>query len=67
MTSEVKQFEDWIETLEIEVIQGEYGYEVGEFNVTPANWRPLFEEGLSPLDAFKRALNAHCEARKAGA
>jgi hypothetical protein len=59
------QFEDWIETLETEVIQEEYGYEPGEFNVTPENWRPLFLEGLSPLDAFKRALNTHCEARKA--
>jgi hypothetical protein len=59
------EFEQWISALEEDVIQGEYGYEPGEFNVTPMNWFSLFAEGLSPLDAFKRALDAHCEARKA--
>jgi hypothetical protein len=61
------EFDQWISALEVDVIQGEYGYEPGEFNVTPALWRASFDARLSPLDAFKRALDAHCEARKAGA
>lgn len=56
-------FEQWIEVLDTDVIQGEYGYERGEFTVFPDHWRPMFDEGLSPPDAFKRALNAFAEDR----
>lgn len=52
-------FDQWIETLDEEVIQGEYGYERGEFTVYPDHWRGMFDEGLTPLQAFKRALDAH--------
>ena len=52
-------FDAWIAELNEDVIQGEYGYEAGEFSVFPEHWRPLFDEGLSPGDAFKRALKAH--------
>lgn len=58
------KFDDWIEDLESRVIQGEYGYEEGEFTVYPDHWRPLFEEGLSPDQAFRRALDAFSETRK---
>lgn len=57
------EFSSWIAALDEDVIQEEYGYEPGEFNVIPELWRPLFDDGLTPSQAFKRALNAHCEAR----
>jgi len=56
-------FEKWIDALDNEVIQGEFGYERGEFTVYPDHWRPLFDEGLTPLAAFERALAAHKEDR----
>lgn len=62
MTAEREElFDDWIETLEIDVIQEEYGYEPGEFAVFPTLWRPLFDRGLTPAEAFKAALEAHRE------
>lgn len=54
-----ERFSAWVDTLDVEVIQNEYGYERGEFNVTPALWYPLYAEGLTPMEAFKRALNSH--------
>lgn len=51
-------FEVWVRQLDEDVIQGEYGYEPGEFTVFAEHWRPLYSEGLSPLAAFKRALAA---------
>jgi hypothetical protein len=57
------KFDAWIETLEVDVIQGEYGYERGEFSVFPELWWPLYERGLSPSQAFAHALEAHREAR----
>lgn len=54
-------FDEWICELDEDVIQGEYGYERGEFSVFPEMWRPLFDEGLTPAAAFKRALDAHRE------
>ncbi|MCG5241359.1 hypothetical protein ACIU1J_27470 [Azospirillum doebereinerae] len=59
-------FVAWIRALEDDVIQGEFGYEPGEFNVHPENWRPLYDKGLTPKQAFERALAAHEEARKEG-
>lgn len=53
------KFDRWVEQLTVDVIEGEFGYEPGEFNVTPSNWYPLYKEGLTPLEAFKRALAAH--------
>lgn len=56
-----EQFDEWIRTLDEDVIQGEYGYEKGEFTVSPESWRPLFDRGLTPAQAFQRALEAHRE------
>lgn len=58
-------FEDWIEALDVDVIQGEFGYEEGEFAVYPELWRPSYRRGLTPLQAFQSALDAHTAAREA--
>ncbi len=58
LTSE-EIFDEWIRALDEDVIQAEYGYEDGEFTVYPEHWRPMFNEGLTPEAAFKRALSAH--------
>ena len=60
---EDEKFREWIRALDEDVIQAEYGYERGEFNVTPALWHPLYAEGLTPASAFKRALDAHASER----
>lgn len=52
-------FDAWVRELDEDVVQGEYGYERGEFAVYPDAWRHMFEEGLSPAAAFRRALDAH--------
>jgi hypothetical protein len=52
------KFDEWIRELDEDVIQGDYGYEDGEFTVYPALWRPLFRRGLTPKEAFMRALDA---------
>ena len=57
------RYEAWLTELEEGVIQQEYGYEPGEFEVFPSLWLPLYVEGLSPQAAFKRALKAHGEGR----
>lgn len=58
------KFRDWCDTLEVDVIQGEFGYEPGEFTVFRDDWRPLFEEGLTPRQAWQRAMDAHKAARE---
>lgn len=65
MTVTLKQFDEWIRELDEEVIQGEFGYEDGEFDVFPDMWRALYEEGLTPQQAFRRALNAHKSSQEA--
>jgi hypothetical protein len=57
-------FDVWIEALDEDVIQGEYGYEPGEFTVYLEHWRPMWREGLTPQQAFQRALDAHAAARR---
>lgn len=57
-------FDAWIEDLDETVIQGEYGYEDGEFTVYPEHWKPMWREGLTPRAAFVRALDAHGAARR---
>ena len=56
------KFDAWIDELDETIIQGEYGYEPGEFTVYPSHWRPLYEEGLTPAQAFRRALDAYRDA-----
>lgn len=62
MTDE-SPFDLWIDTLEIDVIQFEFGYEPGEFTVYPEHWRALFDEGLTPRAAWQRALDGFSTAR----
>lgn len=57
-------FEDWITALNLDVVQDEYGYEEGEFTVYPDEWHPLWLEGLTPQQAFRRALDAFAEERE---
>ena len=57
-------FDRWMRELNEDVIQGEYGYEEGEFTAYPELWRPLYDEGLTPAAAFKRALDAYGQARE---
>ena len=56
-------FREWMDTLNEDVIQGEYGYERGEFTAFPDLWHPLYVEGLTPAQAFKRALDLFAEDR----
>jgi hypothetical protein len=51
-------FDAWMDTLNEDVIQGEYGYEEGEFTAYRELWHPLYAEGLTPAEAFRRALDA---------
>lgn len=57
------KFDRWIQILTEDVIEGEFGYEPGEFTVYREHWRPLFREGLTPRQAWQRALDAFAEAR----
>ena len=59
-----RKFNDWIDDLRENVVEGEYGYEPGEFTVYPEHWRSMFREGLTPSQAFRRALDGFAEARK---
>lgn len=52
------QFREWILKLDEEVIQGEFGFEPGEYSVYTEHWYPLFREGLTPREAWQRALDA---------
>ena len=60
----VGDFDEWIRQLDEDVIQGEFGYEPGEFTVYTTHWRPLFDEGISPREAWQRALDGHRNARQ---
>jgi hypothetical protein len=57
-------FELWLDTLRQDVIEDEYGYEPGEFTVYPEHWRALFDEHLTPRQAFDRALSAFARDRE---
>lgn len=56
-------FDEWITALVEDVIQGEFGYEPGEFALYPVLWRTLFDEGLRPGEAWQKALNVSANAR----
>lgn len=58
-----EKFDEWIRVLDEEVIQEEFGYERGEFNVYPEGWLHLFKEGLTPRQAWQRAMDANKAAR----
>ncbi len=59
-----EKFRAWIRTLDEDVIQGEYGYEPGEFTVYAAHWHEHYLQGLTPEQSFKRALDAFAEDRR---
>lgn len=54
----------WLRDLEERVIQGEHGYEPGEFGVYPESWAQMYEDGLTPDAAWRRAMEAHAQARR---
>lgn len=56
-------FDRWIWELDEDVIQGEFGYEPGEFTVYTSHWRQLYDEGWTPAQAWQRALDGHRNAR----
>jgi hypothetical protein len=57
-------YRDWLDELETKVIQDEFGYEPGEFTVYTTHWSPLYEEGLTPRQAWQRALDGYAQVRK---
>jgi hypothetical protein len=57
-----KKFDEWIRQLDEDVIQGEFGY--GEFTVYTSHWKPLYDEGLTPRQAWQRALDGHANKRR---
>ena len=54
----------WLNELEEDVIQNEFGYEPGEFTVYTTHWSMLYEEGLAPRQAWQRALDGFAQQRK---
>lgn len=58
------KFDEWIRILDEDVIQGDYGFERGEFTVYPELWRPMFREGLTPAQAYHRALDDYNQAER---
>lgn len=57
------KFRAWLQEPEEKVIQGEYGYEPGEFTVYAQAWHPHYLEGLTPAQSFRRALDAFADDR----
>jgi hypothetical protein len=57
------EFDAWLRELEEDVIQDEFSYEPGEFTVYSTHWSPLYEEGLTPRQAWQRALDGYAQAR----
>jgi len=51
-----RDFDTWIEELRVDVIEREFGYVPGEFGICPEDWRQLFRDGLTPYEAFRRAM-----------
>lgn len=58
------KYDAWLRELEEDVIQDEYGYEPGEFTVYTSHWRPLYDEGLTPQQAWRRALDGFAHERR---
>lgn len=61
---DLQKFDDWIDTLRTEVIQEEYGFEEGEFEVAPELWYYMYKKGLTPAQAFRLALDARAEVQR---
>jgi hypothetical protein len=58
-----QDFDDWLDELQT-VVLPDFGFEEGEFTVYPDLWRGLYDQKLTPREAFQRALDAHGEARR---
>ena len=58
------KFDEWIRILDEDVIQGEFGYEPGEFTVYTSHWRELYDQGLTPHAAWQRALDGYANTRR---
>jgi hypothetical protein len=56
-------YEAWLTELDEDVIQGEFGYEPGEFTVYSSHWRELYDQGLTPREAWQRAIDGYANAR----
>lgn len=59
-----EKYSTWLEELEHEVIEKEFGYERGEFTVYASHWRELYDQGLTPRQAWQHALDGHANERK---
>lgn len=59
-----ERFREWMDDLNEKVIQEEFGYEEGEFDAFPELWEPLYLEGLSPREAWMRALDSFAASRE---
>lgn len=58
-----KAYRAWLDILNEDVIQGEFGYEEGEFTAYPSLWHHLYAEGLTPREAWQRAMDDFKEQR----
>lgn len=59
-----EQYREWLHVLERDVIEGEFGYEPGEFTVYSSHWLDLYDAGLTPCEAWQRALDGYANARR---
>jgi hypothetical protein len=59
-----EKFREWIRQLDEDVIQGEFGYEDGEFTIYLSHWRALYDDGLTPSAAWQRALDGFANVRR---
>ena len=57
--SERPDFDEWIRQLDEDVLQGMACYGPGEFTVYPEVWRPMYDDGLTPTEAYEKALSFH--------
>jgi hypothetical protein len=58
------KYREWLRQLDEDVIQGEFGYEPGEFTVYSSHWREPYDQGLTPRAAWQRALDGFANARR---
>ena len=54
----------WLDTLEHDVIEDEFGYEPGEFTIYTTHWATFYEEGITPRQAWQRALDGFANKRR---
>jgi hypothetical protein len=52
-------YHNWLTELAEDVIEDEFGYDPGEFAVYSGHWWELYNAGLTPREAWLRALDGH--------